>query len=66
MKNLKKLKGMGEPYESIRVKHDMSIEDRNQERELQKEAKELSDKEKDSNFIYLVRGQPGNRRIVKK
>ena len=55
MRNLKRLQGMGEPYDSIRVKHDMSVEDRNHERDLQKEAKDISDREKDSNFVYLVR-----------
>jgi hypothetical protein len=43
---------------------DMSREDRD-ERLLQKEAREKTQQEQTSNCVYIVRGRPGERQIIK-
>ena len=65
MKNLHKLKNKGEPFSEMVIKHDMSREDREKERLLQKEASEKTQQEQTSNFLYIVRGRPGERQITK-
>ena len=47
------------------IKHDMSREDREKERLLQKEAKEKTQQEQTSNVVYIVRGRPGERQVIK-
>ena len=48
------------------VKHDMSKNDREQDKALQKEAKQRStDNSENSDFLYVVRGPPGTRKIIK-
>ena len=63
MRNLHKLKAKGVPYSEMIVKHDMCRDDREKERILQKEAREQS--MEDKGFMYLVRGLPGQRKLVK-
>ena len=65
MKNLHKLKNKGEPFSEMVIKHDMSREDREKERLLQKEAREKTQQEQTSNFVYIVRGRKGERQIIK-
>ena len=65
MKNLHKLKNKGEPFSEMVIKHDMSREDREKERLLQKEAREKTQQEQTSNLVYIVRGRPGERKIIK-
>ena len=65
MANLHKLKNKGEPFREIAIKHDMSREDREKERLLQKKAREKTQQEHISNFVYIVRGRPGKRQIIK-
>jgi len=43
----------------------MSREDREKERLLQKEAREKTQQEQTSIFLYIVRGRPGERQIIK-
>lgn len=65
MKNLGKLKNSEQPYNSLTIKHDMNREDREQEKQLQREAKDMSLADSQSKEVYLVRGLPGERRIIK-
>ena len=65
MKNLYKLKNKDEPFSGMIIKHDMSREDRENERLLQKEARERTQQEQTTNVVYLVRGRPGERQIIK-
>lgn len=65
MKNLYKLKNKGEPFSGMVIKHDMSKDDREKERLLQKEAREKTQQEQTTNFVYLIRGRPGERQIIK-
>ena len=55
VKNLYKLKNKGEPFSGMIIKHDMSRDDREKERLLQKEARERTQQEQNINFVYLVR-----------
>ena len=50
MKNLYKLKNKGEPFNGMIVKHDMTKNNREKERSLQKEATEKSLQEETTNF----------------
>ena len=65
MKNLHKLKNKGEPFSEMVITHDMSREDREKERLLQKEAREKTQQEQTSNVVYIVRGRPGERQVIK-
>ena len=66
MKNLHKLGKAQKPFSNMVVKHDMSKNDREQDKALQKEAKQRSaDNSEDSNFLYVVQGPPGTRKIIK-
>ena len=65
MKNLYKLKNRGEPFSGMIIKHDMSRYDREKERLLQKEARERTQQEQTTNVVYLVRGHPQERQIIK-
>ena len=65
MENLYKLKNRGEPFSGMIIKHDMSRDDREKERLLQKEARERTQQEQTTNVVYLVRGRPGERQIIK-
>jgi len=47
----------------VGVKHDMTRDERTKDKELRDQAKEQSTG--DENFIYIVRGVPWDRRIVK-
>ena len=47
------------------VKHDMTQEDREQDKKLRAEAKDKQEKDKTGNLLYLVRGMPWERHIQK-
>ena len=65
MKNAFRLSTSDSAYfRSIGIKHDMTKEERLRDRELKIEAKEKTEKETE-NFMYVVRGLPWERRIVK-
>ena len=63
MTNLHKLKTKREPFREMVIKHDMSREDREKERLLQKEAREKTQQEQTSNCVYIVRGRPEERKL---
>lgn len=56
-----------EYFKKIGVKHDMTKEERAKDLELKKEAKSLQENQADeADFLYLVRGLPWERRIIKR
>ena len=66
MKNAHKLAGSSSEYfKKIGVKHDMTREEREREAKLRQEAKEKNEAEQSKDFVYLVKGLPWERRIVK-
>jgi hypothetical protein len=65
MRNLYKLRDADEIYRKMSVKHDMTRDERDQERHLREEARGLQEKDKSGNFIYLVRGMPWERQVRK-
>jgi hypothetical protein len=52
-------------YKKIGIKHDMTQDEREKEIALKREAKKKQEDDKCGNFLYLVRGHPRERRIVK-
>ena len=65
MRNAYKLASCtSEYYRKIGVKHDKTREERQREGELKKEAKDKNENES-GNFIYLVRGMPWDRKLVR-
>ena len=66
MRNLHRLRDAEEPFKSIRVNHDFTRSEREKEKELRAEAKTKTEQAKidKENFIYVVRGLPGERRVV--
>lgn len=65
MESLGKLREADEKYRSISVVHDMTNKEREELRNLVKEAKEKQEKEKSGEWIFRVRGTPGSMRIVR-
>lgn len=65
MKNVHKLRNADEKYSLMSVKHDMTQEEREQDKKLRAEAKDKQEKDKTGNFLYLVRGMPWERHIQK-
>ena len=63
-KNLHKLKECRPPLSQVRVQHDMSREEREEETRLYKEAKAMGAQDQ-GNWSYKVRGPPWARRIAK-
>ena len=68
MKNAYKLKNSNSDYiEKVGLKHDMTKEERSKDSDLKKEAKNLQENQTEGeDFLYLVRGLPWERRIIKR
>ena len=66
MKNVRKLKNAPKPYNDMRVAHDLTPTEQRREKELRLEAKQKNEKAKadGENFIYIVKGLPGERRVT--
>ena len=64
MKNAYKLQFSSEMKE-VRIKHDMSKEDRQKEYELRREARQRQTDDSNQDFLYRVRGPNWDRKIVK-
>lgn len=62
MKRLYKLKGSNF---NISIKHDMTREEREQEKELREQAKTQNGESVDPQVFYAVRGELGDRKVVK-
>ncbi len=65
MKNLQALRSAEDMLKVLSVAHDMSKEEREVNNKLRVEAKKLNDENEEENFIYVVRGEPWNRKIQK-
>lgn len=65
MKNCYKLCEAKSPYNAIGVKHDMTVREREVDKKLQEEAKEQNKSVAEEDFIYVVRGLPWDRKVVK-
>ena len=68
MKNAYKLTNSDNDYfKKVGLKHDMTKEERSKDLELKKEAKNLQENQAEGeDFLYLVRGLPWERRIIKR
>lgn len=64
MENVTKLGAARDEFKGVTISHDMTIKEREQCRELVEEAKRKQIEEK-GNYIYRVRGLPGQMKIVK-
>ena len=64
-RNLCKLKEDNSPYSRISVNHDMTKQEREENKKLISEAKELQDNDESGNWIFKVRGPPWDRKIRK-
>ena len=54
-------------FKKVGVKHDMTKEEREKDLELKKEARQLQENQADGgDFLYLVRGPPWERHIIKR
>ena len=54
-------------FKKVGVKHDMTKEEREKYLELKKEARQLQENQADGgDFLYLVRGLPWERHIIKR
>ena len=65
MKNVHKLRNAEDKFRTMSVKHDMTQEEREHDKKLRNEAKEKQEKDKNGNFLYVVRGMPWERHIQK-
>ncbi len=64
MRSLAELRNMEEPFRSLSINDDLTLEEREENRKLVIEAKKLTE-EDDGDFIFKVRGPPWDRRIVR-
>jgi putative lipoic acid-binding regulatory protein len=64
MENVTKLGSAKGEFEGVTISYDMTIKEREQCRELVEEAKKKQDEEQE-NYIYRVRGLPGQMKIVR-
>ena len=64
MESLAKLKSAGAEFRNISVSHDMTIKDRNECKKLVEEAKAKS-ADSQGNFVWRVRGLPGQMKLVR-
>jgi hypothetical protein len=64
MNHLNRMK-LDERYKGIVISHDLTVSEREQCKKLAEEAKEMQDSDESGEYLYRVRGLPGNMRIVK-
>ena len=65
MENLSKLRNAEQKHKRISVTHDMTKTEREQCRELVKQSKEKQKADESGEWLYKVKGLPGDMRIVK-
>ena len=65
IKQAKKLKDAPEPLRSVSVVADMSIQDRQDHKNLLLEVRRLDDEDASGDFIHLVSGPSGRKQIIK-
>lgn len=64
-RNAKKLREAPEPFNAVSISSDMTPEERETNKKLIAEAKEMDRRDESGDWIHLVRGPPWDRRIVK-
>ena len=65
IKNAYKMRDAEEPYNNTSIAQDMSPEERKQNRELKETAKARNQANQNTNDLYVVRGLPWDRKVVK-
>jgi hypothetical protein len=65
MKNECKLGKADDKFRMMSIKHDMTQEERDQDKKLRAEAKDKQEINKSENFLYLVKGMPWERHMQK-
>ena len=63
--NLNKLRNAGKPFNKIAMTHDLTVKQKEELKELIKEANEKEKQDETGRFIYRVRGPPWMWRIKK-
>ena len=65
MESLYRLKHAEQKFKGVVIAHDMTRTERDECKRLVAEAKDKEDDDTSGEFMYRVRGPPGNLRIVK-
>jgi 16S rRNA C1402 (ribose-2'-O) methylase RsmI len=65
MENLYKLRSAEDKYKQVVVAHDMTKNERNECREMVEEAKARTSQEPSGEWAFVVRGRPGQMKILK-
>jgi hypothetical protein len=65
MESLSKLKDADEDYKKIIFAHDMTRDEREKCKKLVADAKKLQEEDSSGEFLYRVKGTPGDFRVVK-
>jgi hypothetical protein len=65
MENLKRLRGAQPPFNDIGVSHDFTKSEREEVKSMVKIAEEREKNEGQGEWIFRVRGSPGNMAVVK-
>ena len=65
MRNLYKLKNAKSPLNKISVKHDMTKQEREQDKKPEGEARSHNDRNSDPTYKFVVTGLPWDRKIIK-
>ena len=65
IRNAYKMRDAEEPYNNMSIAQDMSPEERKQNRELKETAKARNQANQNTNDLYVVRGLPWDRKVVK-
>jgi hypothetical protein len=65
MESAQKLSQASEKYQGIGLSHDMTKSEREQCRELVSEAKQMAENDRSGEWIYRVRGLPGQMKVLK-
>ena len=64
MNHLNRLK-LDDKYKGVVISHDLTVQEREQCKKLAEEAKEMQESDESGEYLYRVRGLPGNMKIVK-
>ena len=65
MQNLGKLRDADSKYKSVVIAHDMTVQERIDCKRLVEEAKDMANEDTSGEYLYRVRGLPGQMTIVK-
>lgn len=64
MESLSKLRDAEQQYKKVVIVHDMTQAERDQCKQLVNDAKEMANADTSGEYLYRVRGLPGQMRIV--